>query len=210
MDENAAAALNENLSRFALPQLSSHEQFRLADTIECVATVEKHRRSMDDNAARYLLFFRQHMLRRSQGVANKDRVSWREIVWAFHSGSQDILSDLVSRQYGGKMQWTAARESGIFMWLTDFNAIVSNLRLHRLRDEELTQNSGRNWSSSRAMNIPRRRTRTPLTVPCSISRSRRRIFYRVCGGWQVGTANKLPLNGYWQMTFKNLDGRLQL
>jgi hypothetical protein len=124
MDENAAATLNENLSRFALPQLSSHEQFRLADTIECVATVEKHRRSMDDNAARYLLFFRQHMLRRSQGVANKDTVSWREIVWAFHSGSQDILSDLVSRQYGGKMQWASARESGIFMWLTDFNAIV--------------------------------------------------------------------------------------
>jgi hypothetical protein len=134
MDESAAAALNENLSRFALPQLSSHEQFRLADTIECVATVEKHRRSMDDNAARYLLFFRQHMLRRSQGVANKDTVSWREIVWAFHSGSQDILSDLVSRQYGGKMQWVSARESGIFMWLTDFNAIVSNPRLHRLQE----------------------------------------------------------------------------
>ncbi|EAW07461.1 WD repeat protein [Aspergillus clavatus NRRL 1] len=129
IDETTATALNENLSRFALPQLSSHEQFRLADTVECVATVEKHRRSMDDNAARYLLFFRQHMLRRSQGVANKDTVSWREIVWAYHSDSQDILSDLVSKQFGGKLQWTSARESGIFMWLADTYAIRAQLEV---------------------------------------------------------------------------------
>ena len=125
MDENAAQALNENLSRVTLPQLSSQEQFRLADTVECIATVEKHRRAMDDNAARYLLFFRQHMLRRAQGVANKDMVSWREIVWAFYSESQDILSDLVSRQFNSKMTWKSAKESGIFMWLSDTNAIVS-------------------------------------------------------------------------------------
>ena len=125
MDENAALALNENLSRVTLPQLSSQEQFRLAGTVECVATVEKHRRAMDDNAARYLLFFRQHMLRKAQGVANKNMVSWREIVWAFHSESQDILSDLVSRQFNSKMTWKSAKESGIFMWLSDTNAIVS-------------------------------------------------------------------------------------
>ncbi|KAE8153886.1 RAVE protein 1 C terminal-domain-containing protein [Aspergillus avenaceus] len=129
MDEDTAVALNENLARVALPQLSSQEQFRLADTIECVATVEKHRRSMDDNAARYLLFFRQHMLRRTQGVANKDTVSWREIVWAFHSGSQDILLDLVSRQFGGKMVWKAARESGMFMWLASPTAIRAQLEV---------------------------------------------------------------------------------
>lgn len=125
IDESIATILNENLARVALPQLTSHEQFRLVDTIECVATVEKHRRSMDDNAARYFLFFRQHMLRKSQGVANKDRVSWREIVWAFHSGSQDILTDLVSRQFHGKLTWKAARESGLFMWLSDLTSLVS-------------------------------------------------------------------------------------
>lgn len=124
VDESVASILNENLTRVTLPHLSSQEQFRLADTIECVATVEKHRRSMDDNAARYLLLFRQHMLRRSQGIANKDTVSWREIVWAFHSGSQDILTDLVSRQFNGKMLWKSARESGIFMWLSDPAALV--------------------------------------------------------------------------------------
>lgn len=124
MDEDTAAILNDNLARVALPQLTSQEQVRLVDTIECVATVEKHRRSMDDNAARYLLFFRQHMLRRTQGIANKVTVSWREIVWAFHSSSQDILLDLASKQFGGKLSWKAARESGMFMWLSNPATIV--------------------------------------------------------------------------------------
>ncbi|KAJ5126835.1 RAVE complex protein Rav1 C-terminal [Penicillium atrosanguineum] len=142
MDEKNAAILNESLARIALPQLSSHEQFRLVDTIQCVAMVEKHRRSMDDNAARYLLFFRQHMLRRSQGIANKDTVSWREIVWAFHSGSQDILTDLVSRQFNGKLTWKSARESGIFMWLTDLTALKAQLEI--VARSEYTKTEERN------------------------------------------------------------------
>lgn len=122
-----AAILNDNLTRKSLPQLSSHEQFQLADIIECVATVEKHRRSMDDNAARYLLFFRQYIMRNSK-THDKLGLSWREIVWAYHSGSQDILVDLVSRQFNGKMLWTQAQESGMFMWLTDLQALVSVFR----------------------------------------------------------------------------------
>ncbi|KAL5339866.1 RAVE protein 1 C terminal-domain-containing protein [Aspergillus crustosus] len=129
VDEVTAVALNEHLARVALPQLTSQEQFRLVDTIECVATVEKHRRSMDDNAARYFLFLRQHMLRKSQGIAEDATVSWREIVWAFHSNSQDILIDLASRQFGGKLSWKAARESGMFMWLSDTAAIRAQLEV---------------------------------------------------------------------------------
>lgn len=139
MNEESATALNECLARVALPQLSSYEQFRLADTIECVAMVEKHRRSMDDNAARYFLFFRQHMLRRTQGVSNKDTVSWREIVWAHHSNSQDILTDFVSRQFNGKLTWKAARESGLFMWLSDPAAVVRTCQ-PLTREFELTAN----------------------------------------------------------------------
>jgi hypothetical protein len=123
LNETAASALNEYLTRFALHQLSSTEQFRLMDTVECVATVEKHRRSMDDNAARYLLFFRQHMLRRSQGQ-EQGTISWREIVWAFHSESHEILTDLVSKQFHGRVCWENARECGLFMWITDVNALV--------------------------------------------------------------------------------------
>lgn len=122
--EDLAAQLNDILAKISIPQLSSLEQIRLADIVECVATVERHRRSMDDNAARYLLFFRQHMLRKSQAPSKQVSITWREIVWAFHSVSQDILVDLVSRQFHGKMLWEHARESGVFMWMTDLAALV--------------------------------------------------------------------------------------
>ncbi len=120
--EELAASLNENLAKLAIPQLSSHEQFHLADIIDCVATAEKQRRSMDENAMRYLLFFRQHMIRKRLTPAGAT-VTWREMVWAYHSGSQDILVDLVSRQFHGRMLWEHARESGMFMWMTDITAL---------------------------------------------------------------------------------------
>ncbi|KAH4175672.1 hypothetical protein HBH70_049010 [Parastagonospora nodorum] len=117
--EEVASNLKELLTTKRIPLLSSREQFRLADIVECVGVVEKHRRSTDDNAGRFLLFFRQHV----QNDAQKSPISWREIVWAFHSGSQDILADLVSRHFNGKMLWQHAKECGIFMWMSDINAL---------------------------------------------------------------------------------------
>jgi hypothetical protein len=118
--EEVAGSLKELLTTKQIPLLSSREQFRLADIIECIGVVEKHRRSIDDNAGRFLLFFRQHV----QSEAQKNPISWREIIWAFHSGSQDILADLVSRHFNGKMLWHHAKESGLFMWMTDITALV--------------------------------------------------------------------------------------
>lgn len=63
LTEDVATSLNELLMQKSVPQLTSREQFHLADIVECVGTVEKHRRSVDDNASRFLLFFRQHVLR---------------------------------------------------------------------------------------------------------------------------------------------------
>jgi hypothetical protein len=109
----------------AIPQLSGPLQIQLADTIECVAIVEKQRRSMDDNAARFMLFFRQHAL--YKGRANEVQLSWRELNWAFHSNSQDILIGVVTRQFHGRVLWEHARESGMFMWITDSTALVSTM-----------------------------------------------------------------------------------
>ncbi|KAF1937394.1 hypothetical protein EJ02DRAFT_56483 [Clathrospora elynae] len=117
--EEVASNLKDLLTTKQIPLLSSREQFRLADIVECIGMVEKHRRSIDDNAGRFLLFFRQHV----QSEAHKGPISWREIIWAFHSGSQDILIDLVSRHFSGKMMWQHAKESGVFMWMTDINAL---------------------------------------------------------------------------------------
>jgi RAVE protein 1 C terminal len=56
-------------------------------------------------------------------------MSYREVAWAFHSQSQEILVDLVNNNAKNRMIWTQARESGIFMWLRDPEAIVCFLAL---------------------------------------------------------------------------------
>lgn len=117
--EEVASNLKDLFTTKQIPLLSSREQFHLADIVECIGMVEKHRRSIDDNAGRFLLFFRQHVLSEMQ----RGPISWREIIWAFHSGSQDILLDLVSRHFNGRMMWQHAKESGVFMWMTDINAL---------------------------------------------------------------------------------------
>ena len=122
--EDLAASLNKKLTVIAIPELSSSEQFHLADIVECVATVEKHRRSMDDNASRFLLSFRQQNLRKDRRGQVRPDISWRDIVWAYHSNSQDILIDLVCRHFHGTLQWEQARETGIFMWIKDSLTLV--------------------------------------------------------------------------------------
>lgn len=164
--EDLAGQLNENLTRLAIPQLSSLEQIHLANTIECVATAEKHRRSMDDNAMRYLLFFRQYMLCRGQARKLRVNVTWREIVWAYHSDSQDILIGLVSRQFQDKMLWSNARESGMFMWMSDLTALVSTELLERKSSTKIGCRE-RNSGSLLAMSTQRLMRRTPSTAAFS-------------------------------------------
>lgn len=114
--------LNERLTSVNVRQLSGQEQIQLADIVECLGMVEKQRRSLDENGARFLLFFRQAMLRR--GRVGEFQTAWRDVNWAFHSNSQDILTDFVSRQYQGALLWNNAKESGLFSWLSDANAVV--------------------------------------------------------------------------------------
>ena len=127
--ENVASELTESLAKKSLPFLTRHEQFSLVNLVECVATAEKQRRSMDANAVIFTLFFRSYALRQTRAQSESAGISWREITWAFHSGSQDILIDTVSRHYQGKMQWKHARECGLFMWIQDINVLREQLEL---------------------------------------------------------------------------------
>ncbi|KAH7396902.1 RAVE protein 1 C terminal-domain-containing protein [Phaeosphaeria sp. MPI-PUGE-AT-0046c] len=164
--EEVANSLNELLTTKQIPLLSSREQFRLADIVECIGVVEKHRRSIDDNAGRFLLFFRQHV----QNEAQKRPISWREIIWAFHSGSQDILADLVSRHFSGKMLWQHAKESGIFMWTTDINALRAQFEI--IARNEYTKTEEKN------------------PVDCALYYLALRKKPVLCGLWRMATWSK--------------------
>ncbi|KAK4197613.1 putative regulator of V-ATPase in vacuolar membrane protein [Triangularia verruculosa] len=125
--EETAVDISERLTRIGIPQLSGHEQIQLVDIVECVGQVEKQRRSLDENGARFMLAFRQHALRK--GRANEIHISWREISWAYHSTSQDVLVDFVTKQNHGRMLWEGAKESGMFMWLGDHAAVKQQFEI---------------------------------------------------------------------------------
>ncbi|KAL8784259.1 MAG: hypothetical protein Q9213_004081 [Squamulea squamosa] len=140
--EDVAASLTTNLNSLSVPHLSSQDQMHLKDMVECVSTVTTQQRSMDDNATRYLLFFRQHMIRKHQATSNHAIFTYREIVWAYHSGSQDILVDLTSRQFGGRMLWENAKECGLFMWMSDLTSLT--LQFEMVARNEYTKTDEKN------------------------------------------------------------------
>lgn len=187
--EEVAANINEKLMRVDIPQLTNHEQIQLVDIVECAGIVEKQRRSLDENGARFLLFFRQHALRK--GRTSEIQLGWREINWAYHSDSQDILLDSLSRQHHGRLLWQDARESGMFMWLTDPATIVSSLPPSVpliLTNPPPRENNSKTLP---ATNTPKATTkRTPSTAPSSTSPSAKRPSSKASGAWPRGTTSR--------------------
>lgn len=131
VNEDVASALTALLTEKSIPQLSGTEQFNLADIVECIGFVDKHRRSIDENAARFLLFWRESLTRTRQFVhpqhspATPGAITWREMVWAYHSSSQDILVSTITSHHKGRLEWSHARDAGMFMWLTDREALIA-------------------------------------------------------------------------------------
>lgn len=129
--ETLAMSLCELLQKVPIPHLTGSEQMNLTSITECVAQVSKHRRSIDENGARFLLFFKQFILGKDRRlhILKEGGLSWRETVWAFHSDSQEILVDLVNTTHKRRMLWAGARACGLFMWLRDSESVVSITQL---------------------------------------------------------------------------------
>lgn len=52
------------------------------------------------------------------------RLKYRDILWAFHSQSQDLLLDASRQACGERLSWTNAKSLGIFLWLKSSEALV--------------------------------------------------------------------------------------
>lgn len=131
--EDVGDQLKEDLEKQRIPFLSVHEQSSLAALVHIVVRLEKQQRSMDEHALRFL-----HGLY-SSGEAG---VPWSSIVCASMSTSQEVLVDLVTQHYGGKLTWEAARKSGLFMWLSEPEALRA--QMENVGRTEYTKHEDRN------------------------------------------------------------------
>src|SRR5690606_8031613 len=82
-----ASKLGDLLNTTPIPRLTGPEQRNMKAIIECVDEVNQQRRSMDENAARFVLFFKLYSIMSFVKRATTG-LSWREINWGFHSESQ--------------------------------------------------------------------------------------------------------------------------
>ena len=129
--EKLTISLGESLAKFPLPHLTPHDQIRLQHVVQSLGHTARDLGSLDSNALRYILSFRQNLLH----TAQEPSASYREYVFALHSTTQDLLTNLISQPpiHSARLLWSSIRASGLFMWLSDpvalrqqFEAIARN------------------------------------------------------------------------------------
>lgn len=54
----------------------------------------------------------------------RERLRYRDMVWAFHSESQEILLAASTAACGNKMKWNDAKALGLFLWLSSTESLV--------------------------------------------------------------------------------------
>ena len=54
----------------------------------------------------------------------RERLRYRDMVWAFHSQSQEILLAASTAACGGKMTWDDAKALGVYIWMESTESLV--------------------------------------------------------------------------------------
>lgn len=114
--------LARHLQKIRPPHLSHSDSAMLVNLIKTISEAVREHRSLDASGLRYMLALRQ-MLNGSESSSKTDevtseaRLSYRDYVWAFHSENQETLLAAVESTYRNKLDWPAARSTGLFTWL---------------------------------------------------------------------------------------------
>ncbi|CAJ0635462.1 6097_t:CDS:2 [Entrophospora sp. SA101] len=72
---------------------------------------------------------RYHYLHRSKltSAISSSELSFRDMAWALHSESQDLLIEYSTMASGGKFFWKDARVHGIFLWIRDSGPVLTSI-----------------------------------------------------------------------------------
>ena len=131
--------LLDSLEDEPIPHLTPNEHQTLLVLIQTVGEIEEQRRALDANGLRYLITMRVfYILNRrlsnpnspasngqlSSRINKRERLRYRDMIWAFHSESQEILLSASAKACGGKMVWSDAKALGIFLWLNNVESMV--------------------------------------------------------------------------------------
>ncbi|GAA5841848.1 hypothetical protein JCM11251_005402 [Rhodosporidiobolus azoricus] len=120
------------LRKQSLKGLTKLEHEHLAVLAQTVLETQARKSSLDENGLRFLVSLRSFYLYHSATVSPaalsstaatlngplvSQRLKYRDMVWAFHSDSQDLLLEEATKACGGKLTWEKARILGLGLWL---------------------------------------------------------------------------------------------
>ncbi|RDB29031.1 Regulator of V-ATPase in vacuolar membrane protein 1 [Hypsizygus marmoreus] len=138
------AHLIEALEACPLPHLTPNEQAHLLTLIQTTLEIDEQRRALDANGLRYLISMRSfYILNRrasapsspeskgalSRKSGRRERLRYRDMIWAFHSESQDLLLSASTAACNGKVGWSDARALGIPIWLTSIETLKAQMEV---------------------------------------------------------------------------------
>ncbi|KIM47847.1 hypothetical protein M413DRAFT_417307 [Hebeloma cylindrosporum] len=128
--------LIECLELHQLPDLSPNEQAHLIMLIQATLDIDEQRRALDSNGLRYLTSMKSFYILNSRAVptntangalpkqsARRERLRYRDMIWAFHSESQELLLEASTAACSGKMTWSDARALGVAIWLNSGDSL---------------------------------------------------------------------------------------
>ncbi|GAA6017280.1 hypothetical protein JCM10207_003677 [Rhodosporidiobolus poonsookiae] len=147
-DTSRAAFSEDDLSRLlgairkrSMRGLSGIEHEHLAVLAQTVLETQARKSSLDENGLRFLVSLRSFYIYHPpstppaldatpatlNGPRQRQRLKYRDMVWAFHSESQDLLLEEGTKACGGKLTWTRAKTLGVGMWLKSHEALTRTM-----------------------------------------------------------------------------------
>ncbi|KAI8603070.1 RAVE protein 1 C terminal-domain-containing protein [Dissophora ornata] len=131
LNDRTSEEMIEFLTRVPLAGLSKSAQLQLSAFIEGFARIDKQHGSIDDSGLRFLISVRRfnylsYILPPSQ---RPSMLSYRDITWAYHSESQDLLLDFCCNSLKVPMTWTEAKSLGIFLWMRKKDIIIKQMEV---------------------------------------------------------------------------------
>ncbi|KAF8222144.1 WD repeat-containing protein [Tricholoma matsutake] len=136
--------LIEALEASPLPHLTPNEQAHLLVLIQTTLEIDEQRRALDSNGLRYLISMRSFYILNDRASApsspesnntlprrtgRRERIRYRDMIWAFYSESQELLLNASTAACNGKMCWSDARALGVPVWLTSIEMMKAQIEV---------------------------------------------------------------------------------
>ncbi|KAN0100493.1 RAVE protein 1 C terminal domain containing protein [Tylopilus felleus] len=138
-------SLIEQLEMQPLPHFSPNEHAHLIVLIQTTLEIDEQQRALDANGLRYVLSMRSFYILNRRIASDpgsprsggsiprqtgwRERLRYRDMIWAFQSESQDLLLNTSTTACNGKMLWSDARALGVFIWLTSVDTMKSQMEI---------------------------------------------------------------------------------